>query len=92
MLAKSLVNPAKMLILRSLPRTSDKMIESPSPGAEVDGESEGGGGMAGPRFCSVMGLCFWGSTATASDAVNSGYISDEYLILASLLLGGESVV
>lgn len=54
--AKSLVKPAKMLMLRSLPRTSERITVLPSERAEAEGESWVGG-MAGPRFWSAIGRC-----------------------------------
>jgi len=70
--AKSRVNPAKMLILRSFPRTSERITVSPSAGAEKEGDSFAGGGIAGPRFrfLSAIGFWFWLNTVTARDAVN----------------------
>ena len=54
MLAKSRVKPANMLMLRSRPRTSERITVSLSPGVEADGD-ESEGGMAGPRFLSIRG-------------------------------------
>lgn len=52
--AKSRVKPAKMLMLRSLPRTSDRITVLSSAGVDVEEE---GGGMAGVRSGELMGYC-----------------------------------
>lgn len=67
--AKSRVNPANILILRSFPRTSERMMVLPSLGADVEGESFEGG-IAGPRFFSAIGF-WWAYAATARFAVSS---------------------
>lgn len=50
--AKSRVKPAKMFMLRELPRTSERItvVLSPVGGEELDLGGEDGGGMAGPRL------------------------------------------
>ncbi len=54
MAAKSRVKPAKMLMLRSLPRTSERITVLLSPGMEFEGLEDGG--TAGPRLLlSAMG-------------------------------------
>ncbi len=73
--AKSLVKPAKMFMLRLLPITSERMTVLPSAGGDVDGESEGGAGIAGPRLEPDIGACcFRESAVTARVAVSVGIV------------------
>ena len=67
--AKSRVKPAKMLMLRSLPSTSERITVSESAGVEVEGESAEPG-IAGPRFSPAMGRWFWLDTVTTSVAAS----------------------
>jgi len=77
------VKPAKILILRSFPRTSDRITVSPPAGFEVDGESGDGEGIAGPRlFC--RGRWFLGGVLTARVAVNR-WMKGVYRISADFL-------
>lgn len=66
--AKSRVKPAKILMLRSFPSTSDRITVSPPAGSEVLVLS-GGGGMAGPRLFCRGRCCFGFEAATAMLAV-----------------------
>jgi hypothetical protein len=87
MVAKSRVKPAKMLMLRSLPRTSERITVLLSPGGvDVEGGDVGGAGMAGmagPRLLSVIGFCWSFKAETAIVAVNKDVIM-EVLILVVL--------
>lgn len=76
--AKSRVKPAKMLMLRSLPRTSERITLSlPLPPVLAPGDVDvGGEGMAGPRLGFACGLerSFWFGRAadTKKGAKSSG--------------------
>ena len=90
MVAKSRVKPANMFMLRSRPRTSERITVSLSAGAEVDGESEGG--IAGPRLGLFKGRCSWccwARTEAADVAASNGYIK---LVTRILMLSLEILV
>ena len=53
--AKSRVKPAKMLMFRSAPRTSERVIVECFEG-EDEGSLEGEGGIAGPKLGFDIGI------------------------------------
>ena len=58
--AKSRVKPAKMLMLRSRPRTSEMRTVVSSAGKVVEGDVSWVGGMTGPRFGVLWMRGRWG--------------------------------
>ena len=64
------MNPAKILIVRSFPRTSDRITASPLAGPGVEEDAESAGGIAGPRFAFLRGACFCKAAASAAGSNN----------------------